>query len=116
MYAASSSPRSAMIRLRIASSSSPNVSSCSSVRVVVFMVSSSEVDDAVADRGVDTDLDVLVRERGLDTGQHVADGALGLAGRAREADPHPAAELRLQPQRLGLLQQGGAGVLAAHAG
>src|SRR4051794_19566243 len=39
----------------------------------------SQLYDAVADGGADTDADVFVRQRGLLTGQDVADGAFGLA-------------------------------------
>src|SRR5690348_5185638 len=104
-----------MMRWRMASSSSPNCSSCSSVRVVVLVMSlllgsGSEVHVAVAHGSVHADLDVLVGQRGLDAGDHVAHGPGGLARGAGEADAHAAAVLGLQPERLRLLEQRGAGV------
>src|SRR4051794_31031863 len=135
MYAASASPRSPRIRWRIASTSSPNSSSCSGVRLGIFgslaatvlrglpllvvrvllmMVSlgwwSSELDGAVAYRRAHADADFFVRQGGLLAGQDVADGAVGLGLHAGEADAHPAAELRLEAQCLGLLEQRLAGV------
>src|SRR3954454_24015478 len=117
MYLRSTAPRSSTTRWRIASSSLPSCSICSSVsgRVWVLVVigssSWSEVDGDVADRGGDAELDLLVRFGVQVAAADVAGAAGRLELRAAEADAHAAAVLGRQPGRLGLFEQGGARVL-----
>src|SRR5690348_11649173 len=112
MYLRSAEPRSSTTRCRIASSSRPSSSICSSVSVMVFvMVISSEVYDDVPDRHGDAQLDLLLRLGVHVAGQDVAGAAGGLHLRAGEADAHPAAVFGGEAGRLRLLEQGGPRVL-----
>ncbi len=134
-----------MTRWRIASSSSPNCSSCSSVRLVllVFMVLVASLvlswdpvigfalrgrlgasaprqrshDRQSAPTGAETQM--RISSSGAEDSSPVRTLRTvpsRLDGRAGEADAHPAAELGRQPERLGLLEQRGAGVRCLLAG
>src|SRR5262249_46026399 len=115
-------PRSSRTRSRIASSSDPKDSICLSVRrISLFFVSvaialslvevGSELDDDVAKRCRDADLDLLVLAGGDLAGRQVLHGARRLPAVAGVADAHPAAGGGGQSGILGLLEQRGAAVL-----
>src|SRR6476646_4218652 len=115
MYSRSAVPRSAATRSRMASSSRPSSSTCDSVRVTVMGVL-SEVQFDVADGNVDAQLDLSVGIAVRLAGADVSGAAARLQPGAGEADAHPAAVLGIKTRGLGLLEQGGAGVLGTSTG
>src|SRR5207253_1962250 len=106
------SPRSATIRARIASSSWPKASSCSSVRFVVgvgmagsFRGRGSELERDVAERHGHADADLLVPGARDLAREDVPHRTSRLAATARVADAHAASVLGGEPGVLGLLEQ-----------
>src|ERR1700722_7643268 len=97
----------------MASSSAPNASACSEVRLILGcdMVGASKSlaglkgDVDVADGNGHTDLHVLVGCCRHRTGGQVAHYTAGLAACAGVADAHPASAGRVQAGRFGLLKQ-----------
>src|ERR1700727_980293 len=97
----------------MASSSPPNASACSEVRLILGcdMIGASKSlaglkgDVDVTDGNGHTDLHVLVGCCRHRTGGQVAHDTAGLAACAGVADAHPASAGGVQPGRFGLLEQ-----------
>src|SRR3984885_10092669 len=113
MWSASRWPRSAITRSLMASSSAPNASACSEVRLILGcdMIGASKSlaglqrDVDIADGNGHADLHVLAGCCRHRTGGQIAHYTAGLAACAGVADAHPASAVRVQPGRFGLLQQ-----------
>src|SRR5579875_1449371 len=118
MYLRSSSPSWSTTCWRMASSSQPSASICSSLSGTVRLVSpvlavmcqpllagGSDVDLDVTDGYGHAELDLRVGLGVQFAGAEIAGAAGQLGAGAGEADAHPAAVLRCQPGPLGLFEQ-----------